>query len=157
MPVTVNVVGDEKNAEQGKAEFAKLLGVAASIGLAKDIIRNAIATENSKIGIHINLFKKADLLSEIKVYEGLLQTSLYAQASAIEKDSVCGYMTRISGLTSMQTVKVKVFTEDMKQDLVAKIARLKREADRVSDEINDSNSSKISVELDPAIAELIGL
>jgi hypothetical protein len=156
-PMTVNVMGEENRASEGQAEFSRLLKLVASLGTAKDVIRQAIAAENSRVGIHACLFKKADLHAEIRAYEGLLNASSYSQGSAIDKDSVVPYMSRISNMTSMHTVKVKVMTEDMKQELVRKIAALKREADRVSDDINDLNSHKISVEIDADVAEIIGL
>jgi hypothetical protein len=156
-PVTVNVIGDEERISVGQAEFNRLLKLIASLSTAKDAIRQAIAAENSKAGIHACLFRKADLLAETRAYEELLNMSTYSQGSAIDKESIVPYMTRISSLTSMQTVKAKVMTEDMKQELVRKIAALKRESDRVSDEINDLNSRKISVEIDADVAEMIGL
>lgn len=157
VPLTVNVEGDESRANEGKAEFGRLLKLAAKIGKAKDVIRDEIAAANSRIGIHVCLFKKADLLAELKSYKGLLQTSLYNQANAIEQDQVPAYMARISGMTSMQHVKVKVFTESMKQDLVTKIEQLQRQADKVGDDINDLNANKITVDIDADVAEMIGL
>jgi uncharacterized protein YjbJ (UPF0337 family) len=157
VPLTVNVQGDENRADEGKAEFARLLKLAAKIGTAKDAIRDQISMANSKIGIHTCLFKKADLLAELKAYKELLQASLYNQANAIEQDQVPAYMARISGMTSMQQVKVKVFTDSMKQELLAKIDQLQRLADKVGDDINDLNANKITVNIDDDVAEMIGL
>lgn len=156
-PVTVNVVGDEARADKQVEKLNALGKAAEKLSATATTLRRAIAAKNGAIGLHEKLAHRAALNRQISSLETLLGQGGYASGSALEVDQVPAYMARTAHQASLPVIRVKVFNEQVQAELEAQIAKLNLQEIHVGDEINDLNHNKIEVEIDPGIAELIGL
>jgi alkylated DNA nucleotide flippase Atl1 len=156
-PLIVHVLGDELKAEKQLLKMDLLAETAEKLAGASTAIRVAIAAKNGSIGLHEKLARRAALNRQIESLARLLLQAAHMSGSALEAEQVPAYIQRTAHQTTLPAIRVKVFTEKAQGEMEDKKIRLEREEQRLGDEINDMNQVSIQVDLDPEIAELIGV
>lgn len=121
------------------------------------VIRRALAESNVKFGVSglLNDIERAK--QELSIYERFLETSSGAMSVTEYEDLARRRAGNESSTRQMYGVSVDFLNGTVKADLEQRRAAARITLNQLSDRLADANASKLSLEINAAVAEFVGI